>query len=510
MTISRRSLLRTGGSLVGAAALNTSIFGGAFAETPKKGGTLKVASGGSSTGDSLDPTTYAGNYPMTLGYMWGRPLFRVDGNMELVPDAAEGHDVTPDAKTWIVKIRQGLEFPNGKSFTASDAVWTINRHRQEGMASGLQSNLSQIESMEATSPTEVTFKLKAANADWLYVLTDYHLLMQPEGAPTDEGLGLGPYTIEAYEPGNRALLKRNPRYWRDDVAHYETIEFYAINDASARTSALQTGEIDLALQVPSKIARLLEMAGFSIHQRPAAAFSEIVAQVDNDPFTNKDLVLALKYGLNRQDLMDKVFFGVGDIGNDHPIPSFFRYHAADLPQTAYDPDKAKYHFDKAGISGDVPALAMAPMLFYTSGLEVAELYQQQLKAAGINLAIDRVPDNGYWANVWNQRPFFAGGWFGRPTEDQMLTSAYHSEAVYNGSHYKDPMLDQLLLDARSELDEDKRRQLYFDAQEMVNQNAGTIIPYFTALLSATSSNVAGFQISPVGDGSFVDDVYQVL
>ena len=73
MTISRRSLLRTGGSLVGAAALNTSIFGGAFAETPKKGGTLKVASGGSSTGDSLDPTTYAGNYPMTLGYMWGRP-----------------------------------------------------------------------------------------------------------------------------------------------------------------------------------------------------------------------------------------------------------------------------------------------------------------------------------------------------------------------------------------------------------------------------------------------------
>ena len=91
----------------------------------------------------------------------------------------------------------------------------------------------------------------------------------------------------------------------------------------------------------------------------------------------------------------------------------------------------------------------------------------------------------------------------------MLTSAYHSEAVYNGSHYKDPMLDQLLLDARSELDEDKRRQLYFDAQEMVNQNAGTIIPYFTALLSATSSNVAGFQISPVGDGSFVDDVYQV-
>jgi peptide/nickel transport system substrate-binding protein len=220
-------------------------------------------------------------------------------------------------------------------------------------------------------------------------------MIQAEDAPTDKGIGLGPYIVENYQAGARTLLKRNPNYWNSDVAHFETIEFLGINDPNARVSALQTGEIDIALQVPPKIAGLLRSAGFDIKTNPSTGFAEFNVHSDENPFTNNDLRLALKYALDRKELVDRVYFGNGALGNDHPIPSFFRFHASDLPQRAYDPDKAKFHFKKSGFSGQLPALTAAPGLFFGNALEVAELYQRQAERAGIDIAIERVPDNGY-------------------------------------------------------------------------------------------------------------------
>jgi peptide/nickel transport system substrate-binding protein len=498
-------MLKTGAALGGASLLTPSLFQGAFAQAPAKGGHLKMASGDFSTTDSLDPRTYVGTYPMYLGYMWGRPLFRVGAGMKIIPDVAESYDVSADAKTWVITLRKDLTFHNGKTLSSADVIYTINRHRAKEAASGLRPTFDQMETVEATTPTEVTFKLKAPNADWVYSLTDFHLMIQPEGAPADKGIGLGPYMVENYQAGSRTLLKRNPNYWNSDVAHLDSLEFIGINDPNARVSALQTGDVDLAVQIPGKIAQMLAAAGIVVKYTPSTAFPEFTVHSQTSPY-NEDLVLALKYALNRQEILDKIFFGNGSLGNDHPIPSFFRFHASDLPQRAYDPDKAKFHLKKSGFSGTLPPLTAAPGLFYGNGLDVAELYQQHAKNAGLDFGIERVPDNGYWANVWNKRPFCIAGTFGRATEDQAFSSFYHSQSVFNGSQTKYPELDQLILAGRAELDEVKRKQIYGDLQELLNNRGGSIIPYFAATIVAMSTKVQGFQFSPLADGSFVDNL----
>ena len=125
--ITRRDALKTAAA-VGATAALASALPIKSALAAKKGGHFKVALNGASATDSLDPVTYATQYLAIVGYFWGNALVRLDANQQIHPELAESWD-TSDAKTWVFKMRKGIEFHNGKEATASDMVWTINRHR---------------------------------------------------------------------------------------------------------------------------------------------------------------------------------------------------------------------------------------------------------------------------------------------------------------------------------------------------------------------------------------------
>ena len=503
--ITRRDALKTAAAVGTAAALASSLpINSVLAATPQKGGHLKMGLSDGNSTDSLDTTTYVTVYLYLVGYFWGNGLVRLDESMNLVPELAESWD-TDDAKTWVFKIRKGVEFHNGKSLTADDVVWTINRHRAEEAASGLKTFLAQIVDFKATGSHEITFVLENPNADWPYVLTDYHLQMQPEGAPTDKGIGTGPYAYEDFDPGVRLLLKRNPNYWKSDAAYFDSAEAVVINDPTARVSALQTGDVDFISEVVPKVAKLLERQ-FTVHRVDSTWFNEFIVHTDTPPFDDNNMRLALKYAIDRQEILDKIMFGAGTVGNDHPVPKSFRFHASDLPQKVYDPDKAKFHYKKTGHSGALPPLHVSNVAF-SGAIEAAELYQVQAAKAGITLDIKRAPDDGYWSNTWNQKPFFASIWSGRATEDQILTAGYHSESGYNETHFRRPDVDKLLLAARKELDTAKRRQMYHDIQETISLEGGATIPVFQHKVFGASKKLAGFKTSPFGDGNFIEHMY---
>ena len=504
--ITRRDALKTAAAVGTTAALASSLpINSVLAATPKKGGHFKLAAHSGSATDSLDTTTYVSQYLFFAGYFWGNALVRLDANMNLVPELAESWEVSKDAKTWVFKIRKGVEFHNGKSMTADDVVWSINRHRVEGAASGLGGLMGQIAEFKATGRHEVTFVLENPNVDWPYLLTDYHLQIQTEGAPVDKGMGTGPYIYEDFDPGVRFLLKRNPNYWKSDAAYFDSVEHLAINDPTARVSALQTGDVHFITAVAPKVAKLLERK-FTIDRVESTWFNEFVVQTDVSPFDDNNMRLALKYALDREEMLDKAMFGAGLVGNDHPVPRAFRYHAADLPQKVYDPDKAKFYYKKTGHSGELPPLHTANVAF-PGAIEQSELFQAQAAKAGINFPIQRAPDDGYWSNTWSHVSFVCSIWAGRATEDIVLSQGYHSEAIFNETHWKRPDVDKLLLAARAELDEVKRKQMYYDLQELVSYEGGAIIGTFQQLLFGSTKNLAGFYVSPFGDGNFVEHMY---
>ena len=204
--------------------------------------------------------------------------------------------------------------------------------------------------------------------------------------------------------------------------------------------------------------------------------------------------LALKYALDRQELIDKVLRGHAKPGNDHPIGPANKYHAADLPQREYDPDKAKFHLKKAGLDSLSVQVHAADAAF-SGAVDAGVLYSESARKAGIDLEVVRAADDGYWSDVWMQKPFSFCFWYGRPTEDMMFSTAYASDSSYNDSYWKHDRFNQLLVQGRAELDEAKRRELYGEMQRIVSDEGGVIVPMFAAVITVHSDKVAHGPVS---------------
>jgi peptide/nickel transport system substrate-binding protein len=328
-----------------------------------------------------------------------------------------------------------------------------------------------------------------------YLLADYHLLIMPDGAAADKGIGTGAFILESFEPGVRTLAKRNPNYWNSDRGFVDVVETIAINDPTARMGALQSGAVHLVNQVDPKTFDM--MAGstdIQTYSISGAGHYTFAMRCDAEPFQNADLRLAIKYAVDREELVQKILSGHGKIGNDNPIPSFDPFFAETIPQRPYDPDKAKFHLEKSGFTGTLP-LSVSDVAF-VGCTDAGQLIQNSAAKAGIKIDVIKEPADGYWENVWMKKPWFASFFGGRPTADLMLSLVYKSDAAWNESYWKRPDFDKLLLEARVELDPAKRKQMYHDLQAMIVDDGGEMIPMFNNTLEAGSKTVKGFYQQP--------------
>ncbi len=499
LSLRRRSLLQAG-AVAGAGLLVPGwLAGRAAAATPKRGGHLVLALDGAAATDSLDPATYTATYIQTVGYAWGNCLVEIDEKVRPIPELAESWEPTPDAKRWVFKLRRGVRFHNGKEMTAADVVYSINHHLGPDSKSGAKGYLTVIEQVRATDKYEVTFDLNTPYADLPYVLSDYHLLIVPEGSDFNRPIGTGPFVIKEFEPGVRTFAERNPDYWKEGRGWADSLEVLAINDPAARMNALQSGQVHFINNPDPKTARLLARApGVKLIDVPGAGHRTFAMRTDTPPFDDNHVRLALKWGIDRQEILDKVLRGFGRVANDHPIPEFDPFFNSELPQRTYDPEKAAFHWKKSGYSGKIQ-LHIADAA-WTGAVDAAQLYREQLAKAGIELEVVREPNDGYWSNVWMKKPFVGSYWGGRPTADLMLSVAYRSDAPWNETFWKRPEFDRLLDRARGELDVEKRRELYWEAQRMIWEDGGEIIPVFNNHLFGARENVDGFVPVPVLTG----------
>jgi peptide/nickel transport system substrate-binding protein len=209
---------------------------------------------------------------------------------------------------------------------------------------------------------------------------------------------------------------------------------------------------------------------------------------DVAPFTDNNVRMALKYAIDREEIVSKVLKGYGSVGNDQPIAPSMPFYKADLPQRAYDADKAKYYLKQSGLTSLDVDLHTADASF-NGAVDASVLFSESAKAAGINIKVVREPDDGYWSNVWLKKPFCTSYWGGRPTPDLMFSSAYTPGADWNESHFDNPRFNELLAKARSELDQARRAEMYGEMQAIVSDEGSTIIPAFGQYVSAMNKRV---------------------
>lgn len=492
-TLSRRDFLvfaMSSGMSLAAAQLTWSS--GARAE-PKQGGKLRAGLAHGSTTDVLNPATYENGFTQTLGYSVYNRLTEVGPKGDLIGELAESWEPSPDAKTWRFKLRSGVQFHNGKTLTAEDVIASINHHRGDGSTSGAKGIVADITDLKADGADAVTFTLKSGNADFPYILCDFHLGIFPaKDGKIDwaSGAGTGAYTIAKFDPGVRAALKKNGNYWKAGRAHFDEVELMSIVDVAARSNALVGGDIDVMDRCDLKTVKLLERNGnIRVEQSSGTQHYSFAMHTDTDPFKSNDVRLALKYAIDRQELVDKILMGYGYLGNDHPIGKSNRYFASDLPQRQYDPDKARFHLKQAGLDSLKVSLSAADAAF-AGAVDAGTLFAEKAAQAGITVEVVREPDDGYWTNVWLKKPFAAVYWGGRPTEDWMFSTAYAAGVPWNDTHWSNERFNALLQQARIELDDGKRRQMYGEMQKLLSDDGGALIPMFANFVFAMSDKVA--------------------
>ena len=490
----RRSLLLGAGALSAAAALGIAPRHALAQDAaPRRGGTFRVAVADFDTADTLDPQVNETRFMMQLQYQLRNCLIEVGPGGKLIPELATEWDSNPDLTQWTFKLRDGVEFHNGKTMNADDVVYSINLHRGEKTISEAKAMLLEISEVKATAPNEVTVTLTAPNASFPSLMSLINLLIVPaDDADFDKGIGTGGYTLESYEPGVGSKVIRFPNYWKEGRAWFDEVETRCIADVNARTTALQTGQIDAMSFVDTTTADLLtSVPGIKLIQTKGKQHYAFSMNCQDPLFADNDVRMAMKLAIDRQEMLDKILSGYGSIANDQPISEAYEYHNPGLEQHSYDPDKARALLEKAGATGLTVPLHVAETPF-AGAVNMAQLYAEQAARAGITIEVKREPDDGYWSSIWGKRPMFATKWSGRVNEDVMLSMAYSREGIggWNETSWDNDAFNKALIAARGEKDDAKRKELYWECQKLISEDGGMVAPVWADFLDATNDKVA--------------------
>jgi peptide/nickel transport system substrate-binding protein len=495
--------LAAGGVLLGAERVQSAVA------QPKRGGRIRVASLSSSTADTLDPakgalsTDYARHYTLYSG------LTQFDSQLRPQMALAQTID-SADNATWIAKLRNGVQFHDGKSLTAQDVVYSLMRHKDPSVGSKVKAIADQFKSIRATSINEVMIELGSANADLPTLLADSHFVIIKDGT-TDfrTAVGTGPYRLKEFIPGVRTVAVRNDNYWKPGRPYLDEIELIGIPDESSRVNALLSGDVQLINAVnPRSIKRIRASMTSEVLETKSGLYTDLIMRQDMVPTRNPDFSMAMKLLLDRELINRALFRGFATVANDHPIAPSNPYFLQGLPQRQFDPDRARFLLKRASLLDVRLPVYATPAA--EGSVDMASVLQESAARIGLKLAVNRVPADGYWSNHWMKHPMGFGNTNPRPTCDMLFSLMYKSDAAWNVSGWKNAQFDQLLLAARAETDEARRKQMYGDMQVLIHEHCGVGIPVFISLMDGYDKRLKGMGSIPIGGlmgYSFADHVW---
>ena len=486
-------LAASGGALLSAART-------AWAEEPRRGGRLVLCQYTSSEDDTLDPPLFTTMLDYIRGRMFYGSLVRIQEDLSWTPELAEEVLSNDDASEWTFKLRRGVEFHNGKTLDADDVIYTLHAHLGEDSRSKVNVLLRAVEAVDRVSEHEVRVRLGAPNVDFPLVFSTFQMKIFPDGhTDFSNAVGTGPYRMAEFTPGGGARGTRFENYWDiGNGAWLDELVSTAIVDPEERMAAFLDGRIDVMESLPIRhVRRVKRRDDLALWAVPSGQYICIASMLDRAPSSNMELIRAMQYLVPRQALVDGALGGFGTVGNDHPIsPAYGAAHCEDLPQRVPDHDRARHHFKRSGV-GRTPVDIMACAVSQ-GAVEQCLSLQRDAAVIGLNLRVRLVTTAGYWSKVWMQVPFSVVRWNMRPTAHIMLMTVYHSAAPWNETRFVSPRLDTLLDAIPSTVDTAQRLEMFCEAQRLIHEGSGTILPAHGHYIDAVAAHVGGLTYVPTG------------
>jgi len=460
------------------------------AEPVETRGTLRFSDGLAYGGnENLDPVDEARFWP-PISLIYDRLTEPAFDSMIPQPSLAESWESNDAADVWTFHLREDVYFHDGTQLTSADVAYSAN-HWKTSETSILATTFEIVDSIDTPDDFTVVFNLTAPVVTFDLTVMDYRARVMPvDGLPgvLETGMGSGPFKLETLDVEGITVLVANDDYW-DGPPGVAAIEIYGIADVEAMTTALLAGQLDwLTIDTTEQSQQFEGNSDFVISQIPGGDWSGFVMRTDIPPFDNLALRQAMHLVVDRQKMVELALSGAGMVSCDSAVmPSDPNVLSACTYE--YDIEAAKAKLVEAGYpDGFEVNLGTADVCSDWTAL--TEIYQQDAALAGITVNIVTTSSDGFWTEQWMVEPFVMTCWNARGA-DAALNEIYRGGGSWNESYWAVDEFDALLDAARAEKDPDIRRQHYLDAQLMLHNDGGTIIPYYNNLIRVQKACVDG-------------------
>jgi peptide/nickel transport system substrate-binding protein len=464
----------------------------------KRGGNLKVGMSGGSGSDTLDPHRGLTYLDTARAQSLYQPLVQLNNAAQLEYVLAES--ITPHKSTseWIINLRPGVSFHDGKPLTADDVIYTFRRIIANKFAGASSLGPMDVKNLKALNTHTVQVPMTKPYGSFLDQLAFwYYLYIIPNGfnPAKSKPNGTGAFTYQSFTPGQRSVFTRNPNYWQHGLPYIDTLTIIDFSDNVALQDALTTKAIHAAgaLEGP-QLAALSNVSGVKTIASHAGAITPFTMRLDQAPFSDVNVRQALRLLVGRQQLIDSALDGYGTVASDvfSPYDPNFDHsltRVQDIPQ-------AKFLLKKAGKENLTVTLTTSAVA--TGTVAMATVFAQQAKAAGVTVKLQNVSSSTFFGpgkylnwtfsqDFYNYSPYLA-----QVAQSQLPTSPY------NETHRNDPHYINLYNQANQTLSPSTRRQIVYEMQKLDFNEGGYIIPAFIDALDAYSTSVTGYSAARVG------------
>lgn len=483
-------------------ALVTIGVGGALAQEPQSGGTLRVAF--QNDWESLDPHVTSSYSSIQILNNVLETLTTFNDDLELVPGIAESWEQSEDGLTWTFNLRQGVMFSNGDELTADAVVFTYTRFLDpEGGFSGNSGNIGPegtvIEAVDDYTVT-ITHPEPIAIAPILLGTNKSVGIIHPDSVNDDgsitQPIGTGPFMISELEGTSRILLERNPNYWQEGLPYLDAVEIRPIPDDTVRETSLLGGEVDWVLAIaPQSYDSLVADESIVVETAPQLSYDYIGFNLTREPFDDVRVRQAISYAMDREQICQAAYFGLcealygGPIGSGSPWQYDYEPYAS-----SPDLDKARELLAEAGYA-DGFEMEWLPNSQVGETVRAAQVLQAQMQQIGITSTIN-APEWAEWLELEGNFMYdaYICSWNGLIDAENYYYLQHRTGLVFNFTGYSNPDFDALVDEGRSVSDFETRYGIYEEANQILVDEAPYVFMYNKLEIRAYGNNVNGFVV----------------